>query len=204
MLGKRKHYESRRHVYLTPHMLGQSLTNWRHNTLSVPKNEVRAGHELRKTEFQGTNCVQGQIYKRFVRSNGNIVLIIPKTFFEVRPINYLKTIYCRKWRLIFLHNEIVFLDLRTEKWNKIMVLASVLQFSRLKKEASKKGKALDGIWTRASRYLWHATISSTSADHINLKIFLKICCFEKQFYLHLQTTLLRFTRNIISIVQNPI
>ena len=51
MLEKRKHYESRsgRHVYSTPSMLGQSITNWGHNTLSVPKNEVRAGHELRKT-----------------------------------------------------------------------------------------------------------------------------------------------------------
>ena len=49
MLGKRKHYESRRHFFSTPHMLGQSITNWGHNTLSVPKNELRAGHELRKT-----------------------------------------------------------------------------------------------------------------------------------------------------------
>ena len=51
MLEKRKHYESRsgRHIYSTPPMLGQSISNWGHNTLSVPKNEVRAGHELRKT-----------------------------------------------------------------------------------------------------------------------------------------------------------
>ena len=49
ILGKRKHYESRRHFFSTPYMLGQSITNWGHNTLSVPKNELRAGHELRKT-----------------------------------------------------------------------------------------------------------------------------------------------------------
>ena len=49
ILGKRKHYESRRHFFSSPHMLGQSITNWGHNTLSVPKNELRAGHELRKT-----------------------------------------------------------------------------------------------------------------------------------------------------------
>ena len=47
----------------------------------------------KNSEFPGTNYVPVQIYKRFVRSNGNIVLIIPKTFFEVRPINHLKTIY---------------------------------------------------------------------------------------------------------------
>ena len=94
MLGKRKQYESRLYFFSTPHMLGQSITNWGHNTLSVPKNELRVGHELRKnSEFPGTNYVQEQIYKRFVRSNGNIVLIIPKTLFEVRPINHLKTIY---------------------------------------------------------------------------------------------------------------
>ena len=32
----------------------------------------------------------------------------------------------------------------------------------------------------------------------------KKCCFEGQFYLYLQTTVLQFTRNPISIVQNPI
>ena len=36
-----------------------------------------------------------------------------------------------------------------------------------------------------------------------LKI-LKKCCFEGQFYLYLQTTVLQFTRNPISIVQNLI
>ena len=49
MLGKRKYYKSRRHFFSTPHILGQSITNWGHNILSVPKNELRAGHEMRKT-----------------------------------------------------------------------------------------------------------------------------------------------------------
>ena len=72
-----------------------------------------------------------------------------------------------------------FLDLRTEKWNKIMVLASVLQFSRLKKRSPKKDKASTGFETVPSRYLLivNATISSPSTDHINLKIFLKKMLF---------------------------
>ena len=40
--------------------------------------------------FKKTTYVQGQIYKHFVKSNGNIVLIILETFFEVRPVNHLK------------------------------------------------------------------------------------------------------------------
>ena len=61
-----------------------------------------------------------------------------------------------------------FLDLRTEKWNKIMVLAIVLQFSRLKKRSPKKDKASTGFETVPSRYLLiiNATISSPSTDHI--------------------------------------
>ena len=54
-------------------------------------------HCLRKNcELQRTTYVKGQISKHFVRSNGNIVLSIPESFFVVRPINHLKTIYCRK------------------------------------------------------------------------------------------------------------
>ena len=51
MLEKKKYYESRngRHVYSTPQMLSQSRTKWGHNRLSVPKNELRVGHKLRKT-----------------------------------------------------------------------------------------------------------------------------------------------------------
>ena len=51
MLEKKKYYESRngRHAYSTPQMLSQSRTKWGHNRLSVPKNELRAGHRLRKT-----------------------------------------------------------------------------------------------------------------------------------------------------------
>ena len=40
--------------------------------------------------FKKTTYVQGQVYKHFVKSNGNIVLIILETFFEVRPVNHLK------------------------------------------------------------------------------------------------------------------
>ena len=40
--------------------------------------------------FKKTTYVQGQIYMHFVKSNGNIVLIILETFFEVRPVNHLK------------------------------------------------------------------------------------------------------------------
>ena len=86
-----------------------------------------------------------------------------------------------------------------------MVLASVLQNSQLKKGSLKKGEASDGIQTRAFQIFIkcdHTTISSTSADHINLKIFLKICCFEGKFYPYLQITVFQFTRNLISIVQN--
>ena len=40
--------------------------------------------------FKKTAYVQGQIYNHFVKSNGNIVLVILETFFEVRPVNHLK------------------------------------------------------------------------------------------------------------------
>ena len=40
--------------------------------------------------FKKTTYVQGQIYKHFVKSHGNIMLIILETFFEVRPVNHLK------------------------------------------------------------------------------------------------------------------
>ena len=87
-----------------------------------------------------------------------------------------------------------------------MVLASVLQFNRLKKRSPKKDKASTGFKPVPSRYLLiiNATISSPSTDHSNLKIFLKKCCFEGQFYLYLQITVLQLTGNPISIVQNPI
>ena len=68
-----------------------------------------------------------------------------------------------------------------------------------KKEALKKVKPQTGFKPAPSRYLLNATISSTSADHINLKIFLKICCFEGQFYLYLQITVFQFNRNLISV-----
>ena len=86
-----------------------------------------------------------------------------------------------------------------------MVLATVLQYSQLKKRSLKKVKASDGIQTRAFQIFIkcdHTTISTTSADHINLKILLKIFCFQGQFYLYLQITVFQFTRNLISIVQN--
>ena len=51
-----------------------------------------------------------------------------------------------------------------------MVLASVLQFSRLKKRSPKKDKASTGFETVPSRYLLiiNATISSPSTDHIDV------------------------------------
>ena len=73
-------------------MLRLSITISRCNTLSVPKkNGERPGHELRtNVSFKKTTYVQGHIYKHFVKLNGNIVLIILETFFEVRPVNHLK------------------------------------------------------------------------------------------------------------------
>ena len=65
-------------------------------------------------------------------------------------------------------------------------------------------KPQTGFETVPSRFLLNATISSPIRDHINLEIFFKKFCFEEQFYLYLQITVLQFTRNPISIVQNPI
>ena len=62
-----------------------------------------------------------------------------------------------------------------------MVLATVLQYSQLKKRSLKKVKASDGIQTRAFQIFIkcdHTTISTTSADHINLKILLKYVFFK--------------------------
>ena len=73
-----------------------------------------------------------------------------------------------------------------------------------KKEALQKIKPQAGFEPVPSRFLLNETMSSPSRDHINLKIFFKKCCFEEQFHLYLQITVLQFTRNPISIVQNLI
>ena len=86
MLEKKKYYESRngRHVYSTPQML-----------TSLEQSEDIINYLFRKMNWErgtsweklsSTNYLQGQIYKRFVRSSGNIVHIILVAFFEVRPI----------------------------------------------------------------------------------------------------------------------
>ena len=41
----------------------------------------------------------------FVKSNGNIVLIILETFFEVRPVNNLKQFIVENEGSFFLHNK---------------------------------------------------------------------------------------------------
>ena len=74
----------------TPHA-GAIYNNFKVYHIICSEEERRAGHELRaNVTFKKTTYVQGQIYKHFVKSNGNIVLIILETFFEVRPVNHLK------------------------------------------------------------------------------------------------------------------
>ena len=85
MLEKRKHYESRsgRHVYSTPSMLGQSITNWGHNTSPVPKNEVRAGHELRKTlSFKEQIMFKGKYTKVLLGQTGILCSFYPGHFLK--------------------------------------------------------------------------------------------------------------------------
>ena len=189
MLGKRKHYENRRHFFSTPHMLGQSITNWGHNTFIYSKTSTESGALAEKNpEFQETNYVQGQIYKRFVSYLRQFLSASNKSF---------------KNDLLSKTNEIFFFwTCRLKNETKLWSLQLCCNTANWKKEALKKLKPQTGFKPAPSRYLLNATISSTSADHINLKMFLKICCFEGQFYLYLQITVFQFTRNLISIVQN--
>ena len=92
---------------------------------------------------------QGQIYKHFVKPNGNNVLIILDTFFEVRPVNHLKQFIVENEGFIFLHDEI-FLDLRIENKIKSWSLQVSCNSADWKKEAVKNIKGPDGIRTRAS------------------------------------------------------
>ena len=84
-----------------------------------------------------------------------------------------------------------------------MVLAGELQFSRLKRRSLKKIKPLTGFEPVPPRYLLAATISSTSTDRIILKIFLKNVVYKGKFTFSFKTVL-QFTKNPISIVQNLI
>ena len=43
------------------------------------------------------------------------MLIVPRTFFEVRPMNHLKKIVVEDEGSFFFRNELIFLDLRSEK-----------------------------------------------------------------------------------------
>ena len=73
-----------------PHA-GAIYNNFKVYHIICSEKERRAGRELRKNvTFKKTTYVQGQIYKHFVKTNGNIVLIILERFFEVRPVNHLK------------------------------------------------------------------------------------------------------------------
>ena len=74
-----------------PPMLGQSITISRCNTLSVPKKNGERGTSWEQMWASKKQLMSKDKYTRiFVKSNGNIVLIILETFFEVRPVNHLK------------------------------------------------------------------------------------------------------------------
>ena len=68
----------------------------------------------------------------------------------------------------------------------------------------KKNKGLDGIRTHTSQILINRDYIISQSYNINLKIFYKKWCLEREVYLYLQMKALQFNRNPISIVQNSI
>ena len=94
---------------------------------------------------------QGQIYKQFVKSNGNNVLIILETFFEVRSVNHLKQFIVENEGFIFLHDEI-FLDLQIENKINSWSLQVSCNSAHWKKETLKNIKAQTGFELVPPRY----------------------------------------------------
>ena len=138
------------HLFNTPHA-GAIYNNFKVYHIIRSEKERRAGHELRtNVTFKKTTYVQGQIYKHFVKSNGNIVLIILETFFEVRPVNHLKQFIVENEGSFFLQWNV--LDLRIGNKIKSCSLQVSCNSADWKKEALKNIKVRTGFKPVPPRY----------------------------------------------------
>ena len=118
----------------------------------ISKFELRAGHELRKTvSFNEQPTFKDKYTSIFSVQTGILCSLYLRHFLNAPNKSFKNNVLSKNWGSFFFTMKYIYIfRLADWEWNKVMVLAGELQFSRLKKRSLKKNRASDGIRTRAS------------------------------------------------------